>query len=135
MEQKNILIVEDASLMRMVIKQLLKSEPRYHVVGEATNGIEALEQLEKLSIDLILLDLEMPKMDGLVFLRHARLKTDAKIVVLSSLVRVGSNKAKEARQLGANAVISKPSGTVSMDLEQKRGNLIISTINRLLGLE
>ena len=85
--------------------------------------------------DLILLDIEMPEMDGLEFLRHARLKSKAKVVVLTSVAPEGSVKAMQARALGADAVITKPSGAVSYDLAEKRGSELVQTIYRLLGIE
>jgi len=67
-------------------------------------------------------------------LRQARSKTSAKILVLSSIVPAGSPKAAQARSLGADAIISKPSGTVSFDLKQARGSELFTTIYRLLRL-
>jgi chemotaxis response regulator CheB len=77
----------------------------------------------------------MPEMDGLEFLRHARLKSRARVVVLTSVAPKGSAKAMQALALGADAVISKPSGAVSYDLEEKRGSELRQTIYRLLEIE
>ncbi len=129
--EKRVLIVDDAAMMRMVIRNLLGNDKRYHVVGACANGAEALEQLKTLAPDIILVDIEMPVMDGLTFLRNARLKTRAKIVVLSSIAGTGSPKAHEARSLGADAVIQKPSGSVSLDLVDKSGREILDTLQRL----
>jgi len=71
-------------------------------------------------------------MDGLTFLRHARLKSEAKIVILSSITTRGSDKASKARALGADAIIGKPSGTVSFDLQERKGSVLIDTIYKLL---
>jgi two-component system chemotaxis response regulator CheB len=84
---------------------------------------------------LILLDIEMPEMDGLEFLRHARLKSKAKVVVLTSVAPIGSQRATQALTLGADVVITKPSGAVSYDLEEKRGTELRRAIYGLLGLE
>lgn len=134
MQKKKVMIVEDAAMMRVVIANVLRDDPNLSVTGYATNGKEALEKLPGLQPDLILLDIEMPEMDGLEFLRHARLKSRAKIIVLSSVAPVGSPKAIQARALGADAVISKPSGAVSYDLEEKRGSQLVQTIHKLLDL-
>lgn len=135
-DRKGVLIVEDAPLMCLVIQNFVGASPFLKILGWAHNGKEALEFLDKGEVrpDLIILDLEMPEMDGLEFLRHARLKTRAKIVVLSSVATAGSHKASMARVLGAHAVISKPSGAVSFDLEEKRGSLLLKTIHELLGV-
>ena len=70
-------------------------------------------------------------MDGLTFLRHARLLTRARIVVLSSVVELGSARAREARRLGADAVVAKPSGSVSLDLVATAGDQLTATLRRV----
>lgn len=132
---KKIMIVEDAAMMRIIIKNVVGDDPNLSIVGFAANGKEALEKLPSLQPDLILLDIEMPEMDGLEFLRHTRLKSRAKVIVLTSVAPVGSPKAVQARALGANAVISKPSGAVSYDLEAKRGSQLMQTIYEVLDLK
>ena len=134
MSQFKVLVVDDAPLMRMTIVNILKGDPNLKVVGKAKNGVEALKLMMSTEPDLILLDIEMPEMDGLTFLRHARSKTEAKILVLSAVTGLGSAKAVEAKKLGADAVMNKPSGNVSMDLKEKRGDEFIETIHVLLGL-
>ena len=132
MSQKRIMIVEDSNVMRSIIIHLVQSDPHFKVIASAANGIEALHQLSAAQPDLILLDIEMPEMDGLEFMRHACLKTAAHIVILSSVVGVGSEKAAKARALGADAIISKPSGALSFDLKQKKGTELLSLMHRLL---
>lgn len=135
MEKKKIMIVDDSSTMRLIIRNFINTDPNFMVVQTAANGKEALEKLAAAKPDLILLDLEMPEMDGLEFLRHARLKTRAKLVVLSSAASAGSPKASQAVSLGAHAVVNKPSGAVSYDLQEKRGHELWQAIYRLLGLD
>ena len=129
---KRIMIVEDSALMRTIIKKIVESDPEFKVVAMAKNGKEALEMLDSASPDCILLDIEMPVMNGLTFLRHARLRTRARIVVLSSVAGAGSKNALEARRLGAAAIMSKPSGAVSLDLEEKQGQRILQTLRSVL---
>ena len=135
MTKKKIMVVDDAAMMRLVIRNMLGRDPHIHLAGFASNGKEALEKLDAVQPDLILLDIEMPEMDGLEFLRHARLKSQAKVVMLTSMAPKGSTKAMRARSLGADAIISKPSGAVSYDLERKRGSEIRQTIYKLLEIE
>ena len=135
MGRKRVMIVDDAAMMRLVVQNMLSSDPNLKMAGFASNGKEALDKLAEVQPDLILLDIEMPEMDGLEFLRHARLKSKAKVVVLTSVAPKGSPKAMQAHALGADAVISKPSGAVSYDLEEKRGSELRRTIYRLLGIE
>ncbi|MEE2960478.1 MAG: response regulator [Myxococcota bacterium] len=135
MEKKRVLIVDDAPLMRMVVQNILEGDPNLEVVGKARNGAEGLKQVNELKPDIVILDIEMPIMDGLTFLRHARGQFPGKILVLSAVTALGSSSAVEAKTLGADAVMSKPSGTVSLDLEERRGSELVKTIYMLLGLK
>jgi len=136
MTMKKILIVDDAPLMRMVVMNMVQDDPNLEVVGRAANGKEALKLMAEKHPDLVVLDLEMPEMDGLTFLRHASAQGgNTKYVVLSAVTGVGSTKEAEAKKLGAHAVVSKPSGNVSMDLAERRGTLFMRTIYNLLSLK
>ena len=128
-----VMIVDDAAMMRLYISSFIKGLPDFKVVAEAGNGQEALDKLAAgADVDLILLDIEMPVMDGLEFLRHAKLKTRAKICMLSSVVVAGSANAAKARELGADGVVAKPSGAVSHDLAAKKGNVLAKTMRMLM---
>jgi len=131
---KRVMIVEDSTMMRTIIARLISEIPGVAVVAQACHGRDALTKLKEARPDLILLDLEMPQMDGLTFLRHAKLRTRAPVIVLSSVAQAGSPKAIEARRLGATAVIGKPSGAVSMDLEHKRGDQLTGVVRGLLSI-
>jgi two-component system, chemotaxis family, protein-glutamate methylesterase/glutaminase len=131
MVKKKVMIVDDSAMMRLIIQSMLSDDPSLRLVGTASNGREALDKLPTLQPDLILLDIEMPEMGGLDFLRKARAQTKAKVIILSSLAE---EMAKEAQALGADAVISKPSGSVSYDLKARRGSEVMQTIYRLLGI-
>lgn len=128
----NVMIVDDAAMMRLYIASFIRSLPDFKVVAQAANGQEALDKLTSTDVDLILLDIEMPVMDGLEFLRHAKLKTRAKICMLSSVAVSGSPHAAKARELGADGVVAKPSGTVSHDLEEKTGDELARTMRALV---
>ena len=134
MTQK-VMIVDDSVMMRNVTRSIISKWAGFEIVAHADNGKKALEELEKhKDLSLILLDIEMPEMDGLEFLRLARLRTKAKIVILSSVAIAGSPYAAKARMLGADAIITKPSGAVSLDLAEKRGAEMEQTIKKVLGL-
>ena len=128
-----VMIVDDAAMMRLVISNFIAPLSEFEIVASASNGKAALEQLKKHpDLELILLDIEMPEMDGLEFLRHAKLRTRAKIVILSSVAVAGSPHAAKARELGADAIVTKPSGAVSMDLAEKRGSQLVQTMKTLI---
>lgn len=130
----NVMVVDDAALMRTVIRRVIEAEPDMAVTATCENGKVALDQLRAVSPHVIILDIEMPLMDGLTFLRHAKLQSKAKVIVLSSVVDVGSEKALAAKKLGADAVLAKPSGAVSFDLAEKRGATLIAAVRALAKL-
>lgn len=134
MTRKSLMIVDDSSVMRKLIGQIFDDDDHVDVKGEAENGEEALKILRTVKPDVILLDIEMPKMDGLEFLRRAKLRTKAKVVIVSSVAAVGSERASKAVKLGADAIVSKPSGAVSLDISKKCGEEIISTVHKLLAI-
>lgn len=127
-----VMLVDDSRLMLATLKRILQKRAEWVVVGEFSNGREALAALETVQPDLILLDLEMPVMDGLSFLRQARIRSQAQVAVLSSVAMMGSTKATEARRLGAAAVMAKPSGAVSLDLEERVGQELLEPIAEVL---
>ena len=132
--QKKILVVDDSFVMRTLIKDIIAADPDLLVVGEAINGIETLEKVRQLQPDLLLLDIEMPGMDGIECLKRLKLLSPCKVVIVSSVAQAGSQQAMEARRLGAVDVISKPSGALSLDLKSKKGSDIVKISRRALGL-
>ena len=121
MADARVMIVDDSAMMRMLLTSIVAKVPGTTVVATCENGMVALQQLTSARPTLILTDIEMPVMDGLTFLRQARLRTHASIIVLSSVANAGNPNVDKARALGANAVMAKPSGSTSYDLEQKLG--------------
>ena len=132
---ERVLIVDDSLLMRAVVTDIIASDEAFGVVGEAVDGQDALDKARELKPDLILLDIEMPRMDGIEALKHLALMSTARVVIVSSAAQVGSDQALEALRLGAAAVVAKPSGALSMDLDAKRGHEIVQGARRAVGLE
>ena len=128
----SVLVVDDSGFFRKRLTEILTASGQIKVIGAATNGREGVELAEKLRPDVITMDYEMPVMDGLEFLRHAKLKTRAKICRLASVKVQGAPHAAKARELGADGVVAKPSGTVSHDLEEKTGQELRETMRRLV---
>jgi two-component system, NarL family, response regulator NreC len=103
-----IVLADDHKIVRKGLKALLSSEPDFRIVGEAENGLEALEQVEKLKPDVLVLDLLMPGMNGLEVTRTlCRQPCFTKIVILS--MHSSEAYVMEALRLGARAYILKES--------------------------
>lgn len=127
-----VLIVDDSFLMRRIIRNIVENDPLLTIVGEAEDGVIALEKVAELSPDIILLDIEMPNMDGIEFLRRSRLVTSAKIIIISSVARLDSSEARDALALGAADIIPKPSGVLSLDFEEKKSRELLDAIHKCL---
>ncbi|MEZ5493586.1 MAG: response regulator [Pseudomonadales bacterium] len=127
-----VLIVDDSFLMRRIIRNIVENDPALSIVGEAEDGLIALEKVSELSPDIVLLDIEMPNMDGIEFLRRSRLVTSAKVIIISSVARLDSNEAREALALGAADIIPKPSGVLSLDFEEKKSRELLDAIHKCL---
>ncbi len=128
-----IMIVDDTALVRLILEQVVKSAPDLELVAKAVNGKDALDKLKEAKPDLIMTDIEMPEMDGLTFVRHARLRCRAKIIVLSSIATAGSKAATEAKRLGADAVIAKPMGAATLDAATSQ--YVLGAIRSQLGMK
>ncbi|HEY1736549.1 MAG TPA: response regulator [Methylovirgula sp.] len=129
-----VLIVDDSGFMRNIVKQILVVDEDLEVAGEAEDGQVALEREKDLKPEVVLLDIEMPKLDGLNVLKRLKLTSRAKVVILSSVAQLGSPAALEARRLGAFDVIAKPSGAISLDLKAKCGHEILKVVRAAIGL-
>jgi len=113
----NVLIVDDSALMRNLISRIVEATPGFAVAGKAMNGVFALRKLETLTPDIIVLDLEMPEMNGIEFLKRRReLKIEVPVIILSSIASRGAEITMEALHLGASDFVQKPSGSVSEDI-------------------
>lgn len=114
-----VLVVDDSALMRKLIMNIINEDPELEVVGTAMNGRFALQKLKKLKPDIITLDIEMPQMNGIEFLKALKKeKIDIPVIVLSSLTSKGSKITNEALDNGAKDYIMKPSGAISLDIEK-----------------
>ncbi|MDP1579834.1 MAG: chemotaxis response regulator protein-glutamate methylesterase [Candidatus Didemnitutus sp.] len=108
-----VLIVDDSAVVRKLASEALSVDPDIEVVGTAVDAFMARDKLRELNPDVLTLDLEMPRMDGLTFLRLLMERRPIPVVVMSSLTARGSEHALEALRLGAVEVIGKPSGANS----------------------
>ena len=127
-----VLIVDDSFLMRRIIRNILEKDSSLEVVGEASDGVIALEKVAELAPDIILLDIEMPNMDGIEFLRRAKLVTSGKVIIVSAVGRIDSKEAREVLELGAADIIPKPSGVLSIDFEEQKSLELLDAIHKCL---
>jgi two-component system chemotaxis response regulator CheB len=106
-----ILIVDDSAVMRSLLRSVVSTDPGLEVAGTAADGASALASLAQLQPDLILLDVEMPIMDGLVTLRELRRRGNRMPAIMcSSLTQRGARVTIEALASGASDYVTKPSG-------------------------
>jgi len=125
-----VLIVDDSFMMREIVKDIVSADSAFEIVGEAENGQECLDLAKEHKPDIILLDIEMPVMDGLEALKRLKLVSQARVLIISSVAQIGSSHATQAREFGAFDVVAKPSGALSMDLEAKKGSDILNAMRR-----
>jgi two-component system chemotaxis response regulator CheB len=127
MPKIRILVVDDAVVFRRLVSDELNADPDLEVVGTAANGRIALQKMTQVNPDLVILDLEMPEMDGLQFLKEVR-KTYTKlpIILFSSHTERGAASTLEALSLGATDYFTKPTSMKGLDasLEVLRKQLV-----------
>ena len=109
-----VLIVDDSAVVRKLLSQALSSEPDIEVAGVAPDPFVAREKILSLDPDVLTLDIEMPRMDGLTFLKKLMQFRPMPVVMISSLAQSSSRAALEAMQYGAVEVIAKPGGPYSV---------------------
>ena len=112
-----VLIVDDSALVRKLLHQILEADPEIEVVGTATDPYAAREKIKKLKPNVLTLDVEMPKMDGITFLRNLMRLHPMPVVMLSCMTEKGASIALQALELGAIDFISKPKTDLNHNLE------------------
>lgn len=108
MSKIKVLIVDDSALVRQVMTQILNSDAAIEVVGTAQDPLDAREKIKKLKPDVLTLDVEMPKMDGITFLANLMRLHPLPVVMVSTLTEKGAAITFEALELGAIDFVSKP---------------------------
>jgi len=103
------LIVDDSATVRAVLRRMLEADDRVKVIGVAKDGLEAVELLNQLKPDVITLDVEMPRLNGLEALKRIMADRPTPVVMVSSLTSEGAQATLEALELGAIDFIAKPS--------------------------
>lgn len=113
-----VLIVDDSVSVQNVLQQILDSDPEIEVIGVASDPYEAVAKIAENLPDVITLDIEMPRMDGLTFLSKLMKQHPIPVVVISSVAEEGSDKGIKALKLGASEIITKPKLSNPEQLEE-----------------
>ncbi|MDX2111419.1 MAG: chemotaxis response regulator protein-glutamate methylesterase [Verrucomicrobiota bacterium] len=120
MKKIRVLVVDDSSSVRQVLKEVLESDPGIEVIGTASDPFVAAERIAKEVPDVITLDVEMPRMDGITFLERLMKQHPIPVVMCSSLTTEGSASAIAALEKGAVGIIEKPRVGTRQHLEESR---------------
>lgn len=118
-----VLVVDDSAFMRKVLIDIIVSDPQLDVCGEAKDGREAVEQSETLKPDVISMDINMPRMDGLEATAIIMSRNPRPILIVSSESHDGAEVTLKALQLGAIDFVAKPSGGIDLDMSSAREEL------------
>jgi two-component system, chemotaxis family, protein-glutamate methylesterase/glutaminase len=110
------LVVDDSAFMRNAISSMLSSDQEIMVVGTARDGIEALEKVQSLKPDIVTMDIEMPRMDGISALKKIMEKNPVPVIMISSLTSEGAKATLDALELGAVDFIPKNLSDLSVNI-------------------
>lgn len=125
MDAVSVLIVDDSALMRSLIGKIVESTQGLRIADKAMNGRFALQKIARCKPDIIVLDIEMPEMNGLEFLaERKKLGIDIPVIILSSIAKEGARVTMECLDLGASDFVTKPSGSESADLHTVAKQLV-----------
>jgi two-component system, chemotaxis family, protein-glutamate methylesterase/glutaminase len=107
MKAIKVLIIDDSALVRQTLTDIISADPHLVVMGKAADPIFAVQHIRKDVPDVITLDIEMPRMDGITFLKTLMAQCPVPVVVISSLTQHGSNLALQALDYGAVEIVAK----------------------------
>ena len=122
-----VLVVDDSAVVRQVMTEILGREPGIRVIGAAPDPLFALERMRKEWPDVITLDVEMPRMDGVTFLRKIMAERPTPVVICSSLTQAGAETTMQALAAGAVSIITKP--TIGLkDFLRESSNDVVAAV-------
>jgi two-component system, chemotaxis family, protein-glutamate methylesterase/glutaminase len=125
MPKINVLVVDDSAVVRQVVTEVLGEDPGINVIGAAADPLFAMEKMKRQWPDVIVLDVEMPRMDGITFLRKIMAEHPTPVVICSTITREGAATTMQAFEAGAVAVVPKPDiGSRRQQMEDAASDLI-----------
>lgn len=119
-----VLIVDDSALIRQMLTEMLASDPEIEVLGAVPDPFVAREKIKQLNPDVITLDIEMPRMDGIEFLKKIMTLRPMPVVMVSTLTQNGADATLHALEVGAVDYVAKPTQDIQVGLEDKRAELV-----------
>ncbi|MGO9481562.1 MAG: protein-glutamate methylesterase/protein-glutamine glutaminase [Candidatus Kryptoniota bacterium] len=119
-----ILVVDDSAFMRKAISMMIEEDPELEVVATARDGLEAIQKVKELKPDLVTLDVEMPRMDGITALKKIMAENPLPVLMVSSLTVEGARATIEALSAGAVDFIPKQLSYISLDIMKIKADLI-----------
>lgn len=121
-----VLLVDDSAVVRQVLSAMLAKDPGIEVIGTASDPIFAMERMNKDWPDVVILDVEMPRMDGITFLRKIMSLRPTPVVICSTLTEKGAETTLQALSAGAVGVVTKPKAGLKGFLESDAGDIVAS---------
>lgn len=119
-----VLIVDDSALVRQVVSAALASDPEIEVIGVASDPLFAMQKMQAQWPDVLVIDIEMPRMDGITFLKKIMAEHPTPVVVCSSLAEKGAQATFEALSAGAISIITKPKLGIKSFLEDSSNDIV-----------
>ena len=123
-----VLVVDDSAFMRKVIGDMVERSSRLTLAGTARDGEDALRRVEEYSPDVITLDVEMPRKNGIAFLEDLMRRHPLPVVMVSSQTSKGADITVRALSMGAADFVLKPSGSISLDMDKVEEELVSKVI-------
>ena len=124
MKKVKVLIVDDSALIRSLLSEIINSSEFLEVIGTSADPYDAREKIKQLNPDIITLDVEMPRMDGITFLKNLMRLRPMPVVMISTLTEKGSQITLQALELGAVDYIAKPKVSVAEELPKLADDII-----------
>lgn len=124
MAKINVMVVDDSAVVRQVLQDVLRRDPDIHVLGAAADPLFALNRMAQHWPDVIVLDVEMPRMDGITFLKKIMAERPTPVVICSTLTEKGAETTLQALACGAFSIVTKPKVGLKDFLQDAAGDII-----------